>query len=107
VSKIMPEHLDRAAFVYVRQSTAYQVVNNLESQRRQYGHDNLAGTTFRLSMMTSANPAAGQRGRVLRSCWRLSARAEWGRLCHLKLHVWHGTAVIGTRYRSSAASSEH
>ena len=26
-----------AAYIYVRQSTAYQVVNNLESQRRQYG----------------------------------------------------------------------
>ncbi len=37
MSKIMPEHLARAAFVYVRQSTSYQVVNNLESQRRQYG----------------------------------------------------------------------
>jgi DNA invertase Pin-like site-specific DNA recombinase len=37
VSKITSDHLARAAFVYVRQSTAYQVVNNLESQRRQYG----------------------------------------------------------------------
>jgi DNA invertase Pin-like site-specific DNA recombinase len=37
MNKILPEHLARAAFVYVRQSTAYQVVNNLESQRRQYG----------------------------------------------------------------------
>src|ERR1051325_6921818 len=37
MNKIMPEHLARSAFVYVRQSTAYQVVNNLESQRRQYG----------------------------------------------------------------------
>ena len=37
MSKITPEHLARAAFVYVRQSTAYQVHNNLESQRRQYG----------------------------------------------------------------------
>ncbi|HQT80233.1 MAG TPA: recombinase family protein, partial [Rhodopila sp.] len=37
MSKIMPEHLARAAIVYVRQSTSYQVVNNLESQRRQYG----------------------------------------------------------------------
>ena len=36
MSKITPEHLARAAFVYVRQSTTYQVVNNLESQRRQY-----------------------------------------------------------------------
>src|SRR3954453_22407133 len=37
MNKIMPEHLARSAFVYVRQSTVYQVVNNLESQRRQYG----------------------------------------------------------------------
>ena len=37
MNKILPEHLARSAFVYVRQSTAYQVANNLESQRRQYG----------------------------------------------------------------------
>ena len=37
MSKITSEHLARPAFVYVRQSTAYQVVNSLESQRRQYG----------------------------------------------------------------------
>ena len=37
MTKITPEHLARGAFVYVRQSTAYQVANNLESQRRQYG----------------------------------------------------------------------
>jgi DNA invertase Pin-like site-specific DNA recombinase len=37
MNKITAEHLARGAFVYVRQSTAYQVVNNLESQRRQYG----------------------------------------------------------------------
>jgi excisionase family DNA binding protein len=36
MSKISPDHLARAAVVYVRQSTAYQVTNNLESQRRQY-----------------------------------------------------------------------
>jgi DNA invertase Pin-like site-specific DNA recombinase len=37
MSKITAEHLGRSAIVYVRQSTAYQVANNLESQRRQYG----------------------------------------------------------------------
>jgi excisionase family DNA binding protein len=37
MTKITPEHLTRRAIVYVRQSTAYQVTNNLESQRRQYG----------------------------------------------------------------------
>ena len=35
-SKITPDHLGRAAVVYVRQSTTAQVVGNLESQRRQY-----------------------------------------------------------------------
>jgi DNA invertase Pin-like site-specific DNA recombinase len=37
MTKITAEHLSRSAVVYVRQSTAYQVANNLESQRRQYG----------------------------------------------------------------------
>ena len=36
MTKITPEHLTRRAIVYVRQSTPYQVTNNLESQRRQY-----------------------------------------------------------------------
>ena len=36
-AKITPAHLARAAYVYVRQSTATQVHDNLESQRRQYG----------------------------------------------------------------------
>ena len=35
--QITPEHLVRDAVVYVRQSTAFQVAQNLESQRRQYG----------------------------------------------------------------------
>jgi DNA invertase Pin-like site-specific DNA recombinase len=34
--KITPEHLGRGAVVYVRQSTLGQVVENTESQRRQY-----------------------------------------------------------------------
>jgi len=36
MSKITPDHLGRAAVVYVRQSTMAQVMGNLESQRRQY-----------------------------------------------------------------------
>jgi len=37
MTKITPEHLSRSAVVYIRQSTAHQVTNNLESKRRQYG----------------------------------------------------------------------
>src|SRR2546426_4472201 len=34
--KVKAHHLDRGAYVYVRQSTPYQVRNNLESKERQY-----------------------------------------------------------------------
>ena len=37
MNKITTEHLARSAYVYIRQSTADQLVHNLESQRRQYG----------------------------------------------------------------------
>ena len=34
--KIKPDHLQRAAYVYVRQSTNYQVRHHREGQQRQY-----------------------------------------------------------------------
>ena len=34
--KIKPQHLSRKAILYVRQSSAYQVTHNVESQRLQY-----------------------------------------------------------------------
>src|SRR5262245_64296234 len=36
MNKITPEHLARNAYVYVRQSTPDQLLNNPESRRRQY-----------------------------------------------------------------------
>ncbi|MGV0817506.1 recombinase family protein [Martelella sp. AMO21009] len=44
-TKITPDHLCRAAVVYVRQSTMTQVTGNLESQRRQYDLAGAATTT--------------------------------------------------------------
>ncbi len=41
--KIQPQHRERAAVIYVRQSSMHQVRHNLESQRRQYGLAELAG----------------------------------------------------------------
>jgi len=43
-TKITPDHLRRAAVVYVRQSTMTQVTGNLESQRRQYDLAGAAAT---------------------------------------------------------------
>ena len=37
MTKITANHLGRAAFVYIRQSTADQLARNHESRRRQYG----------------------------------------------------------------------
>jgi DNA invertase Pin-like site-specific DNA recombinase len=34
--KIRPHHLERKAILYIRQSSAYQVSHNLESQKLQY-----------------------------------------------------------------------
>ena len=36
MTKITPDHLARSAYVYVRQSTPGQLLNNPESRRRQY-----------------------------------------------------------------------
>src|SRR5260370_237321 len=37
MNKITADHLSRSAYVYVRQSTPDQLINNPESRRRQYG----------------------------------------------------------------------
>lgn len=37
MTKVTPEHLARGAYIYVRQSTADQLLHNHESRRRQYG----------------------------------------------------------------------
>ncbi len=37
IDKITADHLKRLAYIYVRQSTSSQVLNNRESQRLQYG----------------------------------------------------------------------
>ena len=35
--KIKPHHLERKAVLYIRQSSAHQVLHNLESQKLQLG----------------------------------------------------------------------
>ena len=37
MTKLTPDHLGRSAYVYIRQSSADQLLNNHESRRRQYG----------------------------------------------------------------------
>jgi DNA invertase Pin-like site-specific DNA recombinase len=43
MSKINPSHLERAAYIYIRQSKPEQVQNNVESRRCQYSLTERAG----------------------------------------------------------------
>ena len=46
MSRIEADHLAREAIVYVRQSTIDQVINNVESRRRQYGAGRASPTAW-------------------------------------------------------------
>ena len=71
--KIQPQHLRRKAVLYVRQSSAYQVTHNLESQRLQYGMEQ------RLRSARVAGDRGHRRGpRPLRRRRHASGRASSG-----------------------------
>ena len=83
--KIKGHQLDRGAYVYVRQSTPYQVRNHLESKERQYALANRASQLgFHKVIVIDEDlgrSGAGTRsGRALADCWHLSARA-WPERC--------------------------
>src|ERR1700733_1210552 len=100
MTNITVEHLSRGAFVYVRQSTADQLIHNQESRRRQYG---LAERARQLgwasvevidddlgrSGAAPIDPASSAFWRHLRgACWRrarnrsVSPGPQWPRLAH-------------------------
>ena len=78
MTKITADHLARGAFIYIRQSTADQLLHNQESQRRQYGladrASSSAGPPSRSSMTISVARVAASLGRASSVCWQLSAR---------------------------------
>ena len=78
MTKITANHLGRAAFVYIRQSTADQLLHNPESRRRQYGladrAQQSAGPRSSLSTMISAAREAASSGRASSACWLQSVR---------------------------------
>src|SRR6185369_4288863 len=106
MNKVTPAHLARAAFVYVRQSTAYQVVNNLESQRRQYGlverarqlgWDNVELVDEDLGRSGGGTVRPGFEKLLARSVKAGSALSS-----HWKRRAWRGTVAIGIRSSSFA-----
>jgi hypothetical protein len=107
MTKIMVDHLGRGAFVYIRQSTADQLLHNLESRRRQYG---LADRARQLGWTTVevidddlgrsgilAGRAAASIGRASSGCWQRSAKAALVPYSRSKRRDWLVTAATGTR----------
>ena len=98
MTKIKAEHLQRAACVYIRQSTPDQLVRNLESQRRQYG---LADRARQLgwTAVEIIDDDLGRSGggiarpgfeRLLASNRGFASRAQRPRLAHSDRVLWTG-----------------
>ena len=61
--KVQPRHLERAAYLYVRQSTLRQVFENTESTQRQYGlRDRAAALGWPLDRIVVIDSDLGQSG---------------------------------------------
>jgi hypothetical protein len=99
--KIRREHLQRGAYVYVRQSTPYQVRNHLEGKERQYA---LAERAKQLGFSKvividedlgrSGSGAQERLGSVV--CWPQFAKAWQARYSRWKLRGWPAIIETGT-----------
>ena len=108
--KIHGQHLRRKAVLYVRQSSAYQVAHNLESQKLQYGMEQRLrqlgfARTSRSSTTTWVDrPTAGRNGSGSNGWSRRSASARSGRSRLARSPGSPATAANGNNSSRSAAS---
>ena len=102
MTKITSDHLARAAYVYVRQSTADQLLHNHESRRRQYG---LADRARQSGLEGGCRHRRRSRpfGRGVSAAWlssgfwRRSAKVGSARWFAIEASRWPATAGTGTR----------
>ena len=109
--KITEEHLRRRAIVYVRQSTPIQLIQNRESQIRQYGlaehARNLGFVMWRpLTRTWGALDLDRKNGQDFSAWWQRYARGRSAPFYSSRPRVWHGTGGIGTNCSNSADWSE-
>src|SRR5437899_4656942 len=102
MTKITADHLGRAAFVYIRQSTADQLLHNQESRRRQYGLadlelDSSAGPQSRSSTMIWAAREAASVDRASSACWLRSVRGGSAPYLRSRHRGWPATVATGIR----------
>jgi hypothetical protein len=87
--KIRAQHLARKAMLYVRQSSAYQVSHNLESQMRIW----------------AALQPARRHARVLNGWWQRSVLAALERLPLARFRDSRATVASGSNWSKFAGSS--
>jgi hypothetical protein len=79
MTKIASDHLARDAYVYVRQSSMDQLLNNPKSRRRQYALTTRARALGWENVIVIdddlGRSGGGRLGRALSGCWRRSVAA--------------------------------
>jgi len=98
--KIKPQHLERKAILYVRQSSTYQVNNNLESQKLQYAmQERLRHLGWQDIDIVDDDLGRSAAGTVTRAgLERMLPKSVWGRWAQLppaRCHASHATVESG------------
>ena len=108
--KIGPQHLERKAILFVRQSSAHQVLHNLESSALQYAmRDRLVALGWlrvdTVMTISDDQQQAGLRVPVSTGWWPRSASASLVPSQRGKSRASPATVAIGSRLSRCAVSS--
>ena len=107
MTKVTSDHLARAAYVYVRRSTADHLLHNHESRRRhglaERAKSGLGGGRRHRRRSRSFQLGASA-VRVSSGFWRRSAKDASARCLRSMRRAWRAMAVIGTRLPRRQAS---
>jgi DNA invertase Pin-like site-specific DNA recombinase len=108
--KIRPQHVARKAILYVRQSSAYQVTHNLESQRLQYAmQDRLHQLGWRDIDVVDEDLGRSAAGTVTRTGFeRMVAKVclgNVGGVAAVRCRDLRGIAASGSTWSRSVVSS--
>lgn len=106
MNKITTDHLARSAYLYVRQSTSDQLVNNPESRRRQYALASRARTLGWQDVVVIDDDLGRSGGGTappdLNACWPQFVPVAPAPCWRSRLPAWRAMAAIGIRFWSSA-----
>lgn len=106
MDKITAAHLERTAYVYVRQSTAVQLVKNPESRRRQYALEPRARSLGWQDVVVIDDDLGRSGGascvRDLTGYSQPSAAVPLGPCWRSRFRGWPGMAGTGTHVSSFA-----